>query len=141
MSVWAVDHAFSEATTLQGHAGRILDTTFSPDCRYIVSSATDSLIKVWAPDLDVKRRHKKFTHEKGVNALDCHKGKLVTAGGDNVISIWDFRTQELITSLPVKAVNDCCFLPDGKSVVYVCGDTTVMNIYVYSIHNTDFVTI
>ncbi len=66
-------------TTLTGHAGRILDTTFSPDCRSIVSSATDSLIKVWQPDLDRNYKKKQMVHDKSVNAVDVCNGMVATA--------------------------------------------------------------
>lgn len=128
--VWSTS-TWTEITTLTGHAGRILHVGFSPDCRFVVSSATDSLIKLWSPDLDMRLKQKQLAHERVVSAFDFTRDGTLYSLGDNTIVGWDSSTREKMWSIPVQnSTNFFSISADGQFLSFGAGD---FKIHVYNI--------
>jgi WD40 repeat protein/serine/threonine protein kinase len=114
---------------LKGHTGRVLSVNFSPDSRWLVSSASDNTARVW--DLQTRK-------ETAGSPLRGHYGwvwsaafapdgkQLVTTGEDGRAIVWTFDATQVRPDLrlaPRKvflghqgAVFTAAISPDGKQI-------------------------
>jgi WD40 repeat protein len=113
--------------TLLGHTDYIFDLGFSADGSRLVTSSSDSTVRVW----DVSTGETLFVleHPDDVYGAGLNSdGSLIATGAtDNLVRLWDGETGELITELEghVSAVNRVVFSPDDKYLLSTGTDTYV----------------
>ena len=108
---------------------------YSPDGKYIISSAGGKIIKMW----DVEKGECVKTLEASAGSVSClaysPDGKYIVSGSnqphsetpDNNIRIWDAESGKCILTLEghTKGVRSVAFSPDGKHVVSGSNDNTI----------------
>jgi WD40 repeat protein len=102
-----------------GHDGWVEITLFSPDNKYIISSA-DKELMIW--DVASKKLLSKITdHTRQINSISFSpSGKyFITAANDSTAKIWETRTGTLLQSFKdfSGGIKNASFSPDGKSVI------------------------
>jgi WD40 repeat protein len=74
-----------------GHAGRICQVAFLPDCRALLSVGWDGVVRFW----DVASRRQRTAFDFGIGRVHCAAvapdGMTAAAGGDGVIVVWDLE--------------------------------------------------
>lgn len=124
--IWEVSSG-KELMVLQGHTQGVLDASFSPDGKLVVTAGEDGTTRLW-----------ETTTGKEVRSLKGHTGVvnsarfspdgrfLVTAGEDGTIRLWEVATLRELVSLREHQgiVFEANFSPDGKRLVTASGDKT-----------------
>ncbi len=112
----------------EAHSDTVFGLEFSPDGKYLASSAADRFVKVFElADGSLERSFEGHTH----HVLDVSwkgDGKvLASAGADNVIKVWDFVTgdQRRTSQAFGKEVTSLEFIGATPKLVASSGDKTV----------------
>ena len=122
------------AAILQGHAGEVWSTSFSPDGKLVASSGNNS-IHLW----DVTNLHTKGAHQP-LRSLRGHTyrimsvsfspdGTLLASGSDDLtVRVWDIRSSLCLYTFAshTAGVGSVCFNPDGQLLVSGSGDGVIM---------------
>ena len=140
------------------HDSSIYDVAISPDGKYLASAGNDAVIRIWeiseirSPETDgseaedsevagsevewevqlsAEPKHKLTAHEGSVYAVDFHptnSQRLVSAGTDQQLRLWDVETGEQVTG-PIgthfSSIRDVEFSPDGESIVSGSADSRI----------------
>ena len=144
LKVW--DTELSDALpTPTGHLDVVRGCSISADGNLIASASFDHTIKVW--DANTGRvMHSLIGHRDSVNscAFNPSGEVLVSASSDATLAVWSVTSGAQMFTLETvtikdgvssqkadkpkghsDAVNDCCFSPDGKSIVSASSDHTL----------------
>ncbi len=110
------------------HSDTVFGLEFSPDGKYLASSAADRFVKVFnVADGKLAKSFEGHSH----HVLDVtwkSDGKVLASGGaDNVIKVWDFITgdQQRTTAAFEKEVTSLAFVGTSPQVLASSGDKTV----------------
>ena len=104
------------------------DASFSKCGKYL--AATDSARRVWVwRTRDWKAIGSPFPHKGDIRCLGFspNSNRLVTAGVDRIVSIWDVNTQRLVARIQLDgaSVSAIGFTPSGKKLICCHADMTV----------------
>jgi WD40 repeat protein len=128
IDVW--DVATGEARgTLQGHTGRIMSITYSPDGRTLVSAGLDGMTKFW--DVVEMKEVATLPVEAPVTSVDLrYDGALLASSHrDGTVRLWDVDSRTLQKAIsvgpPNGAVLQTLFTPEGRHLATVNGNGTV----------------
>lgn len=90
--VWEADTA-REYQTLKGHGDAVTGVSWRLDSNVLASSSEDGTIRLW--EMLGGKQIKSWNHGGGVAAVHfAHDGRLVTAGRDRHVTLWDQEGQE-----------------------------------------------
>jgi len=115
---------------LEGHRGRVLSCTFSPDGQYVVSGSADKTIQVWDVGTGSIVLGPFEGHTGSVTSVAVSPdGEFIASGsGDKTICIWNAATGHPISG-PFEGHTDSvmsvAFSLDGKRIVSGSADKTV----------------
>jgi WD40 repeat protein len=77
---------------LIGHVNAVTDVSFSPDGRNIVTSSSDSTIRVWTANIGQSRGVLHGHVGPVTRVLFTRPGRIVSAGADSSVRVWDAGT-------------------------------------------------
>jgi WD40 repeat protein len=125
--LWDLQSGVAATARLTGHEGSILSAAFSPDSRWLVTTAEDRSARVW----DVSTGRERFVlrgHLRAVtSAAFSPDGRwLVTASDDGTARVWETATgKEWLTLRGHRGpVVSAAFSPDGRHVLTASADGT-----------------
>jgi WD40 repeat protein len=106
--------------SLTGHAGRVIDSAFSPDGSRLATLDDESTIFVW--DLVEAKEHLRVDAGHGgfgKVAFSPSGEEFATCGGDGRISLWNAETGSRTRTLDGHAgnVQGLAFTPDGENLI------------------------
>ncbi len=119
VGVVRADEISPPARVLPPHKGSVLDVTFTPDGKTLISSSRDSTIKVWdVATLELKRTLTNHTADVYSVAF-THDGALMASGSsDTRIILWE--TLDLLSlvlsswsKLKLARLDNCLFMLEG----------------------------
>ncbi|MCH5224894.1 MAG: hypothetical protein J1D77_02800 [Muribaculaceae bacterium] len=104
------------------HRKNIKSIRAGEEGKYVVSASNDGTAIIWdVADRENPREIRKFKHGKNyVNdaMMSPDNSLLVTASGDGDLKIWNVKTFDLITTIPLEDVGcSIDFSPDGKTLM------------------------
>uniref|UniRef100_A0A4X1TZM5 Coronin n=1 Tax=Sus scrofa TaxID=9823 RepID=A0A4X1TZM5_PIG len=120
-----------------GHTAPVLDIDWCPHNDNVIASSDDTTIMVWQiPDYTPMRNITEPIitlegHSKRVGILSWHptaRNVLLSAGGDNVIIIWNVGTGEVLLSLDdihPDVIHSVCWNSNGSLLATTCKDKTL----------------
>lgn len=130
--------------TLCGHECRITRLAWSPNGRFIASTAFDGALRVWDPETGDLIRLMRPTGARSRYGLDSWTigeqsgiawrpawspdGRVLASGyGDELIRVWDVETGQLLWSLRGHAykVNNVAWSPNGEVLASSADDATI----------------
>ncbi|QDT03557.1 Chromosome partition protein Smc [Rubripirellula lacrimiformis] len=122
LCVWEADSG-RVYLDLTDHKGAIMAVAWRDDSNVMASASEDGTVKLW--DMVQGKAIKSISaHGGGVNSVAFdHEGRLVTAGKDNRVKLWDASGNHIRDFEPMaEDVLEVAITHDGKRVVY--GDWT-----------------
>jgi hypothetical protein len=117
LRVWEASTG-NEFYTLNGHKGAITSLSFRADSNVLASSSEDGAVKLW--DMNAGKQMKSIQADPGgVLSVDfAPDGKLVTAGRDRFVRIWNSNGTALRQLPPAKDIPiHAVFGDEGKLVI------------------------
>ena len=91
LKIWTIRGIASCRQTLISHTNYVVTSTFSPNCKYMISGSKDESMKLWnvsTGDLECTIN----AHQNTVFRVDHHptENSFISCGGDGVICYWDY---------------------------------------------------
>jgi WD40 repeat protein/class 3 adenylate cyclase len=132
---------WNEVFTLRGQEFQVMDVDWSPNGRWIATSARDETVRIW----DGRTGRPRFTlfgHAAAVSSADWSpdSSRLVTGSDDGTAKVWEISEaggRELL-SLSAQdtraGVNGVAFSPDGDRVM--TGDIEIRAVNVWDVSDT-----
>ncbi|MBW3543083.1 MAG: protein kinase [Planctomycetes bacterium] len=111
--------------TLRGHESSISSVVFSRDGRWLASSGSDRIVRVW--DLNEGTLHRTLVgHRAAVKTTAFHPDGRSLVSGDEagIVKVWHMATGHELCHLDsdTSAVHNLCFLGDGQHLVWEQND-------------------
>jgi mono/diheme cytochrome c family protein len=104
--------------TLNGHEGPVTDVSWRADSNLLASAGEDGTVRLW--EMHAGKQIKSIkAHNDGVMALDVtHDGRIVSAGRDRIVKVWDATGEEqaAFEAMPDVAL-EVAFTHDGGRAV------------------------
>jgi WD40 repeat protein/serine/threonine protein kinase len=128
----ALQPRLAEQARFAATAGRVWSAVFSPDSKQVVT-ADDNAAQIW----DARTYQLRFTLPHGDTVYDARYStdgaRLVTAGGDGIVRIWDPATGTLMRELrhdgPTRSYYATALSPDGKLIAAITTSGAVVHIW------------
>ena len=120
----------------QGHSGRVLSVSFSPDGKTLASAGG---FQWWLWNVETRQLKAKGHHDSIRRVRFSPGGKIfATGGGDHALRLWDTTTGQptAIYWGHIRSVKDVSFSPDGKTLATGSEDGTVLLWNIVSATNT-----
>jgi hypothetical protein len=117
LRVWEARSA-GEFYTLNGHKAAINRLSFRADSNVLASASEDGTVKLW--DMHNGTEIKSWpAHGGGVMSVDfASDGRLVTAGRDRLVRVWDGEGKKLIELEPLRDIAlNAVFAQQGAAIV------------------------
>jgi WD40 repeat protein len=109
--------------SIEGHEGRVLSASFSPDGQRIVTASVDGSAKVW--DVAGNEEASLEGHEGVVTSASFTPDgqRIVTASEDGSAKLWDLAgNEEASLEGHTDSVRSASFTPDGQRIVTASAD-------------------
>lgn len=121
--IWSVDTGHLVVPAL-AHDKRVIAASFSPDGAHVLSISSN-IATVW--DSTTGSRRLQLRHEASSSmtsaAFSPDGTRIVTAGNDHQVKIWDTASGDLLDELAhPRAVTFAAFSPDGARIASACAD-------------------
>jgi len=133
--------AWENMGTFSGHENSVNQLCLSPDEKYLVSSSTDTTVRIWSfPEGDLLKTiqaHKKTTVGIDISADGRY---LATSSYDGLVKLFTFPAAEPVTEMKAHAKNvySVAFTPDDSALVSAgLGD----EVYVWSVPEGEVITV
>ena len=112
---------------LRARGDDILDVGVSPDGKQAAGAAAGGDVLVWdiaRPNAPIRRMR---GHRGDINTIAYGRdGRIVTAGGDRTVRVWDPRTGgQIVLRGHVDEITTAIFTPDGRRVLSAGADGTL----------------
>ncbi len=122
--LWGVS-AGTDARTMTGHSGRVIEIGFSPEGDQLATASQDRTAKIW--DIASETALYTLTHADIVSdvAFSPDGTVVATASQDRTAKLWDRQGNELHELRHDDVINSVNFSPDGKRVATASDDRTV----------------
>jgi len=122
---------------LKSHTDVVLDLSYSPDGKYLISGSSDNTAKIWdaktwnTEPLDTLIHHTNFVYAVKIVK---HKKRYIaiTAGYDNQIALYDIKKREIIKK--AKSNYKLMYLATTNRDIAVCGFGREIRIYDYELN-------
>jgi hypothetical protein len=125
-----------------GHSDTVFGVAFSPDSKKLATAAADKFVKVFevppagaslpaggtgSPTAKQLRSFEGHTHHVMDVGWSADGTKVVSAGADNVVKVWDYEKGEKLRDIPghQKQVTRLAVVPKTPTVLTASGDATV----------------
>jgi len=141
LKLWDAKSGELLSERVEAHQSSIYDVAISPDGKYLASAGNDgnqAALRIWEISeidgklqLSAEPKHKLTAHDGSVYGVDFHpkdSRRLVSAGQDQTLRLWDVETGRQVTPPIVghfSSVRDAEFSPDGGSIVSGSVDNTI----------------
>ena len=90
----------NEYLTLNGHTGAVSSLSWRVDSNILASGSEDSSVRLWEPENG--KQVKTWKPQGAILSLEFTRdGRLVTAGRDQVVRVWDQAGKQLAASAPM----------------------------------------
>ncbi|MEH2056040.1 MAG: hypothetical protein V7K97_07750 [Nostoc sp.] len=125
LALQQISNNIRERNQFQGHQNGVLNASFSPDGKSIVTGSADGTARLW--NLQGKLLQEFKGHQGDVNSVSFSPdGKsIVTGSADKTARLWDLQGKLLQEFKGHQGdVNSVSFSPDGKSIVTGSADKT-----------------
>lgn len=114
-----------EFNRLTGHRGGVLGVDYSPDGRWIVTSGTDRLVKLWHRNGSLAQTFALEIAGHDVR-ISPDSRQIAVAGLDGTVTLWDIETRKrLLLKGHTSAVWRVAYSPDGQLLASASSDRTV----------------
>jgi len=117
MFVWEAETG-REYANFKGHGGAITSVSWRIDSNVLASASEDGTVRLW--EMNNPRQIKSWNaHGGGASHVRfTHDGRLVSAGRDKHVKVWDQNGKQLIALGPMNDITlEAVFTHDGKRVV------------------------
>ena len=127
IAIWNIETPDEEPVVLEGHNRNVNSAVFSPNGKYILSSADDGTAKLW----DVNNSENIVTFEGHSQALlaavfSPDGETVLTSSKDSTARLWDTSSGDLLHVLESTAGSfNGLFCPNGNFVLTQTSDTTL----------------
>jgi len=115
--VWEAERG-DDHLSIDGHKGPVTDVSWRSDSKVIATASEDGTVKLWEME-DGRSIRSLSAHPGGVTAARFHHdGRLLTAGRDRTVKLWDAEGKQLRSFGPMSDVAlKVAITHDGSRVV------------------------
>lgn len=117
---------------LEGYKGRVLALAISPDGTLVVSSSSDSIIRIWSSNTgeELKQLHRKFDCVYSI-AINNDNTKIAITTDDSVVHVYDIENNSMLTRQITHMFVHCvCFSPCGNYIIVKGYDSVILIMHV-----------
>lgn len=118
----------AQETTLNGHAGAVMMSSFAAENGRVVTASSDQTAKLW--DVTTATELQSFNQHTGplyCLAVSGDGRTLVTGAQDNTLRIWDLPLSHSVRQISEAGpgISDIVLSSDGKTLLAGCSDNSV----------------
>ena len=98
-----------------GHSTDVLSLSICPNSEWLVSTASDSTVKLW--ELKSGKLIRNFSGHAGwvvACAISSNRKHIATGSWDHTVRLWNLETGQELQSFDVAGGESVCFSPDGN---------------------------
>jgi WD40 repeat protein/serine/threonine protein kinase len=116
-AVMVRDEKGAVITTLQGHTKGVAHLAFSPDGKRLATASLDGTCKIWDTDTWKEVSSLPANGSTFQAVAWSRDGKLLAAGDDDQVVLWDADTDEVLHQLKTPGKGMIAFTPDGRTLL------------------------
>ena len=115
---FAQDVPYTQLISGEGHTGRVLSVSFSPDGKTLASGSSDRTLRLWHADTGTHLKTLEGHTETVLSVSFSPDGKTLASGSfDSTIRLWDADTGTHLKTLEGHTgILSVSFSPDGNTI-------------------------